>query len=240
MKKTSAAILLSMGLCSLLSATALSDVKEKIESMPLLKSANAKVNKVIELPSLYQVKGSASNGKESSVFMAFTTKNFDTIIMGQAFDAASGVPYTIPVDVNKLKEHVVFSKGNGKNEYYVVTDPECPYCQKLEQEITKKGLKEDVTVHYVLFPIDFHKDARAMSYYVMSQKTDALKAKALDEVAGGSKEFMKAKFSAEEIKKYNKALDDAIEASGIEGINGTPTVIDGSGGKSNPAFIIKA
>jgi thiol:disulfide interchange protein DsbC len=41
-------------------------------------------------------------------------------------------------------------RGNGKRQVAYFTDPNCPYCRKLEQEMVQL---EDVTIHVLLFPI---------------------------------------------------------------------------------------
>jgi thiol:disulfide interchange protein DsbC len=41
-------------------------------------------------------------------------------------------------------------RGNGKRQVAYFTDPNCPYCRKLEQEFTQV---DDVTIHVFLYPI---------------------------------------------------------------------------------------
>lgn len=41
-------------------------------------------------------------------------------------------------------------KGNGKRKFAYFTDPNCPYCKRLDQELTKVT---DVTVYLFLYPI---------------------------------------------------------------------------------------
>lgn len=50
-------------------------------------------------------------------------------------------------------------KGNGKRKLAVFSDPDCPYCRRLEQDLTKLN---DVTVYTFLLPIEqLHPDASA-------------------------------------------------------------------------------
>jgi thiol:disulfide interchange protein DsbC len=52
-------------------------------------------------------------------------------------------------------------KGNGKRQLAVFSDPDCPYCQRLERELSKMN---DVTIYTFLFPIDeLHPDATPKS-----------------------------------------------------------------------------
>ena len=50
-------------------------------------------------------------------------------------------------------------KGNGKRKLAIFSDPDCPYCRKLEQELTKVS---NVTIYTFLYPIvSLHPDANA-------------------------------------------------------------------------------
>lgn len=66
--------------------------------------------------------------------------------------------------------------GNGKRTLYVFSDPQCPYCQKLERDIhTGTGL-DNVTIHLFLFPIvQIHPGAGtvAQNIWCASDKADA-------------------------------------------------------------------
>ena len=56
-----------------------------------------------------------------------------------------------------LEKAIVTIKGNGSRKVAVFSDPECPYCQELEQELAKVS---DVTIYTFLFPlIELHPDA---------------------------------------------------------------------------------
>ena len=58
-----------------------------------------------------------------------------------------------------LPLHLAFKrvKGTGQRKLAIFSDPDCPYCARLEQEL--KGI-DDVTIYTFLFPIDsLHPDA---------------------------------------------------------------------------------
>lgn len=40
--------------------------------------------------------------------------------------------------------------GNGKREVYIFSDPDCPFCRKLEEQLPKIN---DVTIHVLLYPL---------------------------------------------------------------------------------------
>lgn len=61
-----------------------------------------------------------------------------------------------------LKDAIVSKRGDGKRKIAVFADPNCGYCKKLEQELTKV---DNVTVYTFLFPIlgeDSHTKAAAI------------------------------------------------------------------------------
>ena len=61
---------------------------------------------------------------------------------------------------NELDKSQVFveKKGNGERKLFVITDPDCPFCKKLEQE-TLENL-DNVEITYLYYPIlSLHADA---------------------------------------------------------------------------------
>lgn len=103
-------------------------------------------------------------------------------------------------------------KGNGKRKLAIFSDPDCPFCKKLEQELATIS---DVTLYTFLFPVDsLHPEAAAKAKAVWCAPD---RAKAWDDLMlkgtvpqAGNCETPIAK-TAELAKKLN--------------INGTPTLI---------------
>lgn len=56
------------------------------------------------------------------------------------------------IDVKKLPltQAIKHVKGKGERTLYIFSDPDCPYCQKLEKELTKI---DNVTIYLFLYPI---------------------------------------------------------------------------------------
>jgi len=56
------------------------------------------------------------------------------------------------IDVKQLPldQAIKYVKGNGERIVYIFTDPDCPYCQKLEQHMTSI---DNITVYLFLFPL---------------------------------------------------------------------------------------
>lgn len=115
-----------------------------------------------------------------------------------------------------IKDAITMVRGDGSRKIAVFSDPDCPYCKRLESNIA--GL-DNVTIHLFLFPIaQLHPQARSKSIGVWCAKDKAKAWEALvqrNEVAAGQ---------CDHPVDRNVALAESL------GINGTPTVIlaDGS------------
>lgn len=74
------------------------------------------------------------------------------------------------IDVTKLpiEQAIKYIKGTGKRKLYVFTDPDCPYCQKLEQYMTSI---DNVTVYLFLYPLkQLHPRAEIISEEIWCSK----------------------------------------------------------------------
>ena len=56
----------------------------------------------------------------------------------------------VPLESLPLQSAIKVVKGNGKREVAVFTDPNCPYCKKLEKELLNIT---DVTIYTLLYPV---------------------------------------------------------------------------------------
>ena len=157
----------------------------------------------------------------------YITKDKKYTILGNVLNNKDGSPLRANFPVNKkiVQNGIAFTFGKGNKEIYLVTDPECPYCRMMEEK-TKKNLKKNYRVHVILFPLSFHKNAKAMSYYILAGKTDEEKDKRFREVLGGSNAWKNYKPSKEEKEKFDKILANSKKAVEELGARGTPTVYD--------------
>jgi thiol:disulfide interchange protein DsbC len=55
--------------------------------------------------------------------------------------------------------------GNGERKIAVFTDPDCPFCQRLEQDTVPK--LSNVTIYYFLFPLAIHANAETDSKKIL-------------------------------------------------------------------------
>jgi len=203
----------------LLDKKSLKDIKTKSK---ILKYTKMEITKGMDLGTLYMLEG-RSRGKVMNIFI---TKDFKTTIVGAGFDE-NGKRIEFLTDMKPYIKKALWRVGNGKKEYFVFTDPQCPYCKKFEQSL--KYLKKDITLYLFLLPLDFHSDARAMSKYILSKKSSKQRAKAMQDIINGDTSYKTAKYSKKESKKLDKMIDESIQISQKLNIKGTPSVLDING-----------
>ncbi len=80
---------------------------------------------------------------------------------------------------NALEMH--FGNGKSKYDFVIFTDPECPFCKKVEDFFATK----DVTTYMNFLPLEMHPNARNMSLQILSSrdpKSTALKIKNFESI----------------------------------------------------------
>ncbi len=112
-----------------------------------------------------------------------------------------------------LADAITTVHGNGSRALAVFSDPDCPYCRKLEQELAKL---DNVTVHAFLYPLaELHPQARAraVAVWCAPDRAAAWKALMLDGKAPTAAECV-------------HPIDRNIELARKLGVEGTPTLFD--------------
>ena len=188
----------------------------------MIKKNNAKI-RATKKDGFYIIEVSTNRGKA----LLYVTADKKYTIIGQVINNQTKKPLipNFPKNAEIIKKGVLFTFGEGKKDIYIVTDPECPFCRMMEKQ---KGelLKKNYKVHVILMPLPFHKDAKAMSYYVLAGKTDKEKAKRMQEVLSGSNAWKNYHPTKKEKAKFDKELANAKKAAIELGAQGTPSVYD--------------
>lgn len=70
-------------------------------------------------------------------------------------------------DALPLKDAIKVVRGNGQRKVAVFSDPDCPYCKKMEAEFNKL---DNVTIYTFLYPLAFHQDAARKAKLVWCSK----------------------------------------------------------------------
>jgi thiol:disulfide interchange protein DsbC len=118
-------------------------------------------------------------------------------------------PASLPLD-----SAIKAVKGNGKRMLVVFSDPNCPYCKRLEKELTNIS---DVTIYTLLYPVLNGSLPTATAIWCSPDRLKAWDDFMLRAVAPTG-------------KTCDTPIETLLEAGKKNGINGTPTLIfaDGS------------
>lgn len=208
-----------------LSASSTNDKKiiDQASNIEFVKNAGFVLKDVKDLGQLYVFNATHPRSPKLTLFIS---KDLSTVVIGNGF-SEKGEAIEFPVDVVKYKKDIAYTIGNGNEEYYLFTDPECPYCQKFEE--MSVNLKDGIKIHVFLFPLDFHKNAISMSKYILSQKTNADKGKAMRDIANHNENYKNAKYTDDENKKYDEIIKKHFQIAQELGVGGTPSVFDAKG-----------
>ena len=112
-----------------------------------------------------------------------------------------------------LKDAIKTVKGTGKRQLVVFSDPNCPYCKKLEAELDKLN---DATIYTFIYPLK--SQSIAVSKQVWCDPNQAYAWKNLLQKNVQPKE-----------KTCTNPIDRNLELGKKLGIEGTPTLIFGNG-----------
>lgn len=110
--------------------------------------------------------------------------------------------------------------GSGPRQVIEFTDPDCPYCRKVDEFLAKRT---DVTRYVFFFPLrQIHPDAEKKARYILSQKD---REKAFREVVSGA---LDGKPAPESIHQ-DAMLEEMEQVAKSVGVRGTPALwIDGT------------
>lgn len=220
------ALILALFLNIVNAATKLSKQEtSKLEKLPLFSQISLKIDSAYDIGSIYLLNVIIGDRNDK----IYLTKDKQYLIQGNVISTITGKEFSMPADLTSLKGKQAFTFGTGKDEYYMFTDPECPYCKKFEQHFPK--IENKIKIHIFYFPLDFHKNARDLSLYVMSQKTYKNKVYTMLNTDKNTKAFKDRSYKKDELEKLEKHLDTQISLGKSLGVQGTPTVFDKNGNK---------
>jgi len=201
--------------------------KEAQEILAKMKAPDTKVKDIRMSPirGLWEVTIEDPNGGKGIMYVGFSKK----YVMGGAIfeiDTASNKTDETLKEINKPADRYVDPSGipfdqtlllgdrDATISVVVFTDPDCPYCARLHQEMKKiVSERKDIAFYVMLLPLKFHPDA----YW---------KAKSI--ICNKSMEFLEDNFEKKPIPKpacETGVIDRNIRISGDLGITGTPTIV---------------
>ena len=156
----------------------------------------------------------------------YTDEKLSYIILGNIFDGKtmqnlsaerkrklSAIKFdTLPLDLA-----IKIVKGNGKRKVAIFSDPDCPFCQRLERDMLNVT---DVTIYTFLYPIEsLHPGAteKAKAIWCSSDRVKAWN------------DLMLNRAGPEVNASCDNPVDKIIDFGQSKGIRGTPTLIFADG-----------
>lgn len=218
----------------------LNDIKKTTR---ILANPSIQVTDGIDKGTYYFLKLNVKKQRGSKMVNAFLEKESGALYIGTRYEK-NGQKMTFPMTkkaIETIQKGISFSYGKGTKDLYVVTDPQCPYCQRFEKQAV--GKLDDYKVHVLLYPLSFHKKAPAMVEWIMQGKDDVEKRHRMEDVmVNGSKEY--AEFMGKKGQKFSYTdtikvkIDNAKAAAKALGVRGTPSVYSEKFSKINWASLV--
>jgi len=118
-----------------------------------------------------------------------------------------------PEELKELDKLVAFEVGKGKKTLYLITDPQCPFCRRLEK--TLDGLIRDglVRVKVILYPlVTLHPTAKKECISLICDRR-------------GWKELLSGYSSDHECEEGRRKVEEARRLLPRLGIRGTPAIV---------------
>ena len=166
--------------------------------------------------------------------VAYTDESGRYMIFGHLYDMKEQKDLTaqrldeinkIDISALPLADAIKTVKGDGSRALYVFSDPDCPFCQRLERETMPK--LDNVTIYTFLYPLDgLHSDAKRKAGTIWCARD---RAKAWNDFMTSGK-LPDGKTGCDNPVERNIRLGRSL------GINGTPTIITGDGAMV-PGFV---
>ena len=157
--------------------------------------------------------------------VAYTDEAGRYMIFGHLYDmkeqkdlTASVLEALNKVDTSLFPKEDAIKKVQGKGErtLFVFSDPDCPYCKRLEAELAKV---DNVTIYTLLYPLEgLHPDARRKAEAIWCAKD---RAKAWEEFMANGK--------LPDASGCETPIDRNLRLGNTLGVNGTPTIIFADG-----------
>ena len=134
---------------------------------------------------------------------------------------------TPKIDISKINiSDALVSKAptNVNKKLIVFIDPDCPYCRKLEAEISGQGINKKANIYYMMMPLSMHPNAKAHTTNILCS-TNPLNT--LNDYMVKNND--NPKVSLTDGCKIDAVLERIGSIARGLNINGTPAVITGDG-----------
>ena len=129
-------------------------------------------------------------------------------------------------EVKALDKYVAFTYGKKGKVVYLFTDPECPFCQRLEPTLKKLADEGKIQIKVILFPLPFHPHAKEKAVAIVCHHIGWKGLRG----SYWTDEKMK-NLSKWQCKEGQKLVEESIKIGQKYGVSGTPTMITKEGKK---------
>jgi thiol:disulfide interchange protein DsbC len=197
----------------------------KEEAKILLKNfGEVKDIKQAPVKGLYEVTLQQGN-QQIAAYVDFSKQ---LILAGRIFDIGTRKmitppPKKAPIELSKtqldrigLDDSIIMGNGNGSKRMFVFTDPDCPYCKRLHEELKKLvSMEPDLAIHIKMYPLKMHRKAYDKARVIL---------------AAGSLDMLNKAFAGEKLpppgeKDRTEPVDETIKLAHSLGIRGTPALV---------------
>lgn len=174
------------------------------------------------LPDLYEVVVDGPRG----IALVYASGKGDYVLVGELLDVKKRRNLTgermerlnaVDFDSLPLSQAIKMVQGNGKRRMAVFSDPDCPYCRKLEPELAKLN---DVTIYIFPYPLPMHPDAGRKSKLVWCSK---------DRLQAWKDMMLRNRLPEGGISDCDHPVDKNLALGERLRIDGTPALILGDG-----------
>ncbi|MDA8432641.1 MAG: DsbC family protein [Nitrospiraceae bacterium] len=186
------------------------------EIAPMIKVMDVRMT---PLKSLWEI-DVESNGRKGPVYLDITKRY---LISGSIVDIKGKKNLTREreEDLNRVNvsqipmgDALVMGDRNAKKKVIVFTDPECPFCAKLHQELKKVvAQRKDIAFYIKMFPLPIHKGSAEKAKTIVCEKS----LKLLEEA------YEKKPLPAPKCK--TQVIDEDLKLGKKLGISGTPALV---------------
>src|SRR5208337_4348502 len=195
----------------------------KVEANAIVMSLNPGLSVIDIRPSPLKALWELTVSTGGQKVVAYVDYSKKYLLMGEMLDIKKKKNLTRDrlIEINKvdvstipLDDAIVMGDKNAHYKVIVFSDPECPYCARLHQELKKVIEKrKDIVFFIKMFPLPIHKGSYDKAKAIVCEKSLAL----LDD-AFEKKDIPAAKCPA-------PAVDENMKLASKLGINGTPAII---------------
>lgn len=197
---------------------------KSFNDMDFIKKVGVTIESIYDADSLY-IANITVKGNDDTVYI---TKDKKYFIAGNVINLQTTKPLTAPVqDISIAKGKESFTFGTGTEEFYLFTDPECPYCKQFETYLPQ--LEKIAKINIFYFPLtNIHPIAKELSKFQLSQKGKHSVIDILN-IGVASDSFINRKYEDKESTELDAKINEQLNIAKKFGIRSTPSLLNAKG-----------